>query len=363
MRSRILLVLCLFGALVTLSGRIVGEEPDEEPDEATQAKISQRDQLWKQAMAVVNAGKFDEATRLLEQVYSLEESIFWLAYEELLGTLAELAKVAALKQDHQAVIDIRKRQHRIIEQLYGKADYRTQDAQRAIDDAQHNATRSANDQAQLRQAEVFSEDVVKLYSEGKYASATLLAKQPAEILKVVLGEQHPDYAASLYNLASLYFSKGDYPRAEPLYVQAMEISLRSLEQTASVQTESQQIAMSQSLRYQLDNSIRCGLAMDPQPQAFMRQVTAWKGSVFVRLRGLRLAAADPAIEDTFKSLQSVTQRLSSLAGAIPAPEKRDAWQAQVAERNRQKERLDAQLMRDSVPFRSAQEQVTLNNVR
>jgi len=95
----------------------------------------------------------------------------------------------------------------------------------------------------------------------------------------------------------------------------------------------------------------------------MRQVTAWKGSVFVRLRGLRLAAADPAIEDTFRSLQSVTQRLSSLSGAIPAAQKRDAWQAQVAELNRQKEILDAQLMRDSVAFRSAQEQVTLDDVR
>ena len=113
MRSRILLVLCLLGALFTLSGRIVGEEPAEKPDAATQVKISQRDQLWKQAIEVGNAGKLDEATRLFEQVYTLEESIFGPANEKLLRTLAALAQVAALQEDQQAVIDLRERQHRI----------------------------------------------------------------------------------------------------------------------------------------------------------------------------------------------------------------------------------------------------------
>jgi len=100
-------------------------------------------------------------------------------------------------------------------------------------------------------------------SVGDYPHAAPLFRQAIEIQEKALGKQHPHYAQSLYCLAGLYESMGDYPRAEPLYVQAMEISLRSLEQTASVQTESQQLAMSQSLRYQLDNSIRCGLAMDP----------------------------------------------------------------------------------------------------
>ena len=49
-----------------------------------------------------------------------------------------------------------------------------------------------------------------------------------EIRKKVLGENHPDYANSLNNLASLYQAQGDYPRAEPLFRQALEIQKKVL---------------------------------------------------------------------------------------------------------------------------------------
>ena len=40
-----------------------------------------------------------------------------------------------------------------------------------------------------------------------------------EIRRVALGEQHPDYAASLNNLAVLYLAMGRHAEAEPLYLQ------------------------------------------------------------------------------------------------------------------------------------------------
>ncbi len=46
--------------------------------------------------------------------------------------------------------------------------------------------------------------------------------------KAALGENHPDYAQSLNNLASLYEAMGDYAKAEPLYRQALEIRKRAL---------------------------------------------------------------------------------------------------------------------------------------
>ncbi len=39
----------------------------------------------------------------------------------------------------------------------------------------------------------------------------------------MLGENHPNYAHSLNNLASIYEATGDYAKAEPLYRQALEI--------------------------------------------------------------------------------------------------------------------------------------------
>ena len=43
------------------------------------------------------------------------------------------------------------------------------------------------------------------------------------ILGVALGEQHPDFASSLYNLAGLYQATNRHDEAEPLYKQSMEI--------------------------------------------------------------------------------------------------------------------------------------------
>ncbi|WP_414621138.1 tetratricopeptide repeat protein [Calothrix sp. CCY 0018] len=41
--------------------------------------------------------------------------------------------------------------------------------------------------------------------------------------KRILGENHPDYAQNLNNLALLYKSQGRYEQAEPLYIQALKI--------------------------------------------------------------------------------------------------------------------------------------------
>jgi tetratricopeptide (TPR) repeat protein len=43
-----------------------------------------------------------------------------------------------------------------------------------------------------------------------------------------LGENHPDVANSLNNLAELYRSQGRYEEAEPLYLQALELGQRLL---------------------------------------------------------------------------------------------------------------------------------------
>ena len=52
---------------------------------------------------------------------------------------------------------------------------------------------------------------------GAYDRAEPLYRQALEIRKKALGEEHPDYAQSLNNLAALYRAMGAYDRAEPLF--------------------------------------------------------------------------------------------------------------------------------------------------
>ncbi len=67
-----------------------------------------------------------------------------------------------------------------------------------------------------------------LQSQGQCQLAETLHKQSTEIRRTALGEDHPDFAASLNNLALLYESMGRYEEAEPLYKQATEIRRTAL---------------------------------------------------------------------------------------------------------------------------------------
>ncbi|AFY83023.1 tetratricopeptide repeat protein [Oscillatoria acuminata] len=68
----------------------------------------------------------------------------------------------------------------------------------------------------------------ELYKKGEYGKAEPLWKQALNIHRKVLGEQHPDTAGSLNNLAALYKSQGRYAEAESLYLQALNIRRKVL---------------------------------------------------------------------------------------------------------------------------------------
>ncbi|WP_293071758.1 MULTISPECIES: tetratricopeptide repeat protein [unclassified Moorena] len=68
------------------------------------------------------------------------------------------------------------------------------------------------------------------FYEGQmaYDQALLWLEQGLELTRDRLGEEHPDVATSLNNLAVLYYRQGRYCKAEPLYVQALEMKKKLL---------------------------------------------------------------------------------------------------------------------------------------
>jgi len=58
---------------------------------------------------------------------------------------------------------------------------------------------------------------------GCYREAEPLFKQALEVRRKIYGENHPDVATSLNNLAEVYSKEGKYNEAEPLHKQALEI--------------------------------------------------------------------------------------------------------------------------------------------
>ena len=66
------------------------------------------------------------------------------------------------------------------------------------------------------------------FSQGRYAEAEPLFQQSLAIRKQQLGDNHPSVANSLNCLALLYTSQGRYAEAEPLYQQSLAITKQQL---------------------------------------------------------------------------------------------------------------------------------------
>jgi len=58
---------------------------------------------------------------------------------------------------------------------------------------------------ELEKANVLNEKVEQLYKQGRYTEALPLSQQILEILEKILGPEHSDTAASINDLARLYY--------------------------------------------------------------------------------------------------------------------------------------------------------------
>ncbi|MEL6854402.1 MAG: tetratricopeptide repeat protein, partial [Cyanobacteria bacterium J06607_13] len=67
-------------------------------------------------------------------------------------------------------------------------------------------------------------------SQGRYEAAEPLFQDALALRRKLLGDDHPDVATSLNNLAGLYESQGRYDEAEPLYLRAIAILINRLGQ-------------------------------------------------------------------------------------------------------------------------------------
>ncbi|MEO0825910.1 MAG: tetratricopeptide repeat-containing protein [Cyanobacteria bacterium J06642_9] len=69
------------------------------------------------------------------------------------------------------------------------------------------------------------------YGQGRYGEAKVWHERCVTITQARLGNDHPDIANSLNNLANLYRDQGRYSEAEPLFLKALEIVKASLGDT------------------------------------------------------------------------------------------------------------------------------------
>jgi CHAT domain-containing protein len=197
--------------------------------------------------------------------------------------------------------------------------------------------------------------LAQLYKiQGDYARAEPLFRHALALTKQVLGEQHPNYALCLINLALLYWSQGDYARAAPLLQQALEITRSGLDLTAVGQTERQQLAMTAVRRSILDAYLALAARAHQVGAPAYRHVLAWKGAIFARQRRLRLLRQSPDLAADFDRLEHTTSHLARLALAESAPNQQGKYRRLLQQLTEDKERQENDLAQKSAAFRQQQ---------
>jgi CHAT domain-containing protein/Flp pilus assembly protein TadD len=76
---------------------------------------------------------------------------------------------------------------------------------------------------QTYEASTLTTQAYKLYQQGRYSEAILLAQRALNIREKSLGPIHPDVATALNNLALVYEKQGQHADAEPLYKRSLAI--------------------------------------------------------------------------------------------------------------------------------------------
>jgi CHAT domain-containing protein/tetratricopeptide (TPR) repeat protein len=168
---------------------------------------------------------------------------------------------------------------------------------------------------------------------GDHEAATPLLKQALALRKKILGERHPHYADALHGLAAHHLEMGDHKAALPLSEEAMALSLARLREEAAIQSDRQQLAAADRIRFRL--YLRLSIPDGPKSVPAAAHALAWKGSVLLRQQQRRLflrLAQDAKTRAAAEALQSATRRLAALRMSPSATkEALDALQAEQEE--------------------------------
>ena len=198
---------------------------------------------------------------------------------------------------------------------------------------------------------------------GKARKAESLASQAAGVIREALGSTHCSYARALSALANLHTFAGAYELAEPLLQQALQISKGNRAIASVIQSERQQIAMSQADRYQVDLYVLLAVVANISADRVYREVLAWKGATTVGQTMDRIVAAQPELSPLARELQQASARLAALVLAAPPIKQHIGWQTQIAELSRERERLEARLSEKSELYRRSRTPVTLEQLK
>src|SRR5262245_33243208 len=164
--------------------------------------LQQARKLYKKAIDLRTAGKYDEAAPYFEGALEIRERILGPDHPDVSQAIIGLATIHNFKGEYSKA-----------EPLYQRA---LAIREKSLGPEHPDVAQSINILAALYAA------------RGEYAKAEPLNQRALAIQEKSLGPEHPDVAASLNSLATLYNDLGAYAKAEPLHQRALAIREKSL---------------------------------------------------------------------------------------------------------------------------------------
>ena len=224
----------VFGlSLLFMACVVIAQEPmpKEKAKELTteQKELVKEARKWdKETSKLREEGKLKEAIAAAEKMLAAEMKVYGELHEEPVGSLK---LIATMQEQLEQFGEAKKTRQRLIDlqtKRFGKEEWRVTDARTALQSLEIVERLSENDRSELRRAEEENTRLVAEYRKGNFDAAARMGVKVLATRKKLLGENHPDYATSLNNLALLYHSMGVDEKAEPLFLQAKDLTKKLL---------------------------------------------------------------------------------------------------------------------------------------
>ncbi|KZR67277.1 Photosystem I assembly protein Ycf3 [Prochlorococcus marinus str. MIT 1312] len=196
---------------VVIDGALIAEAAQEVPevlvaknkgDDKKEMGLDDIDRLVNEAEKAEEAGNYQKAVKILEQILAIEEKEVGPEHADVGGTLTWQGSIYIALGSYEKAEPLYLRSLAINEKALGP---------------EHPSTGGS------------LHSLAVLYSyQGLYSKAEPLYLRALAIRENALGPEHPSTGASLYSLAGLYKSQGLYSKAEPLYLRALAIRENAL---------------------------------------------------------------------------------------------------------------------------------------
>ncbi|HAK89120.1 MAG TPA: hypothetical protein DCP24_08695, partial [Nitrospiraceae bacterium] len=192
---------------------------------------------------------------------------------------------------------------------------------------------------------------------GRHAEAEPLYKRALEIREKAYGKKHPAVALILKNLAFLYAATERHPESQNLFKRGISIDDLMRENVFLLFNEKQKI----SYMNQKEGSIHAFMShtvkyMQSSSQSIADTFNAWlkwKGAVAEaqgRYMDAAMQSGDPEIKKKFEALNNIRREIAKMQLSKPDKGSFEDYRNRIAELQKQKETLEAELSRLSKDF-------------